>query len=743
MSVTHLTTHTFFIPALDCPEEYALIDKGLAQLPGVQGTSPDYLGRALRVQFDPAEVDVTLIEGQLRQIGFPSQPQTSSATPSSAGVLAATPVRWSTIIAGALLVAAGALYLARAPWQVFGPLLLASTVLSSWHIVRAALRALRLRAVDMNVLMTIAATGAIATGDWFEAATAMFLFAFSLWLESYTLARARQAVRSLVQLTPAVAHRLCAHDHGSHRHCGHEHVCGHADHHDVMDIHLDEIRTTDLLLVRPGERIPVDGRIVAGQSAVNEAPITGESIPIDKVVGDSVFAGSLNGEGSLELRATRTAGDSTLAHIGRLVEQAQAARSPTERFVDKFARYYTPFVVLSALLIALGPPALANLGVDLFEGIPFREWLHRGLVLLVIACPCALVISTPVTIVCGLHQATRLGLLVKGGEFLERAGQLRCIAFDKTGTLTEGRPKVIAVHPLASGDPDEVLRLAAALESESEHPLAAAIVAAARAQGLPPLRAQRARALRGAGVEGELDGAMCFVGSVDYALQVTGRKDLPIDLSRGPAGTTVAIVGRDRKVVGAIYLADEPRPDAATALAELRQLQVESVMLTGDSRATAERIGAELGIPTIHAGLLPQDKVRVVEKLVSQLDDVAMVGDGVNDAPALAASRLGIALGTEASATALETADVVSFSPHLGRVAAFVRLGRATREVLFQNIAFAITIKAGVLLLAAFGLGTLWAAVIADVGASVIVVFNGMRLLRPVDSTAGQPHSAC
>lgn len=731
MSSTPRATHTFVIPALDCPEEYALIDKGLGQLPGVQGTAPDYLGRALRVEFDPTAVDVPAIEGQLKQIGFPSQPRAASDSRAFVDSLTVTPVRWTTVLSGGLLALAGVLYALRLPELWLVSLLIASTAISSWHVARAALRALRLRAIDMNVLMTIAAVGAVATGEYFEAATAMFLFAVSLWLEGHTLSRARQAVRSLVQLTPATAHRLCSHG----QHVAQLDVaCGHADHQHVIDIHPREIQIADLLLVRPGERIPVDGVVAAGASAVNEAPITGESIPVDKQIRDPLFAGSLNGEGTLELRATRTADESTLAHVARLVEQAQAARSPTERFVDKFARYYTPAVVALALLIAFAPPLLATLGLEWLATIPAGEWLHRGLVLLVIACPCALVISTPVTIICGLHQATRYGLLVKGGEFLERAAKLRCIAFDKTGTLTEGRPELIEVRALAGGDSNQVLRIAAALEAASEHPLAAAIVAAARQQGWPASRAQGVTTVRGAGVEGQVDGADCFVGSVGYAMKVAGIAELPTELRQGCDGLTAAVVGRDRQLLGAIYLADKPRGDARLSISELRRLNVESVvMLTGDSRATADRIGTSLGVDHIHAELLPQEKVRVVQKLVDEFDSVAMVGDGVNDAPALAASRLGIALGMQASDTALETADVVSLSPHLGRVPQLIRLGRRTRDILSQNIAFALSIKLGVLLLAAVGLGTLWAAVIADVGASMLVVFNGMRLLQAVE----------
>ncbi|MGE0759224.1 MAG: heavy metal translocating P-type ATPase [Pirellulaceae bacterium] len=738
MNDNQTAIHTFHIPALHCPEEHQLIEKGLRGMEGLRGTRADYLSRTLRIEVDARGADAQAIEVRLRQIGFPGQhgdPQPAIRAPRP--TLAAT-MGWSTLVAGALLVLAGVLYWVDIFPGIVPGMLLVATATAGWNVLRAAWRALRLRSIDMNVLMTIAAAGAIATGELFEAATAMFLFAVSLWLESYTLASARRAVQSLVQLAPAVAHRLCQHAHVAVP--DGERTCHHSEHHHVTDIDPSEIRVHDLLLVKPGERMPSDGIVTSGSSLVNEAPITGESMPVEKEAGSSVFAGSLNGEGSLEIRASTTADQSTLAHVARLVEQAQASRSPTERFVDQFARRYTPMVIGIALLIAFGPPVLSWWGVGWAAAVPGREWLHRGLVLLVIACPCAFVISIPVTILCGLHQATRLGLLVKGGEFLEWAGKLRCVAFDKTGTLTESAPQLVDVRAVPGISTDEVLRVAAALEMASEHPLARVIVSAARERLGAVARADVVVTSRGSGVDGRVDGEHCFVGSARQALQRTGLAELPEALSSTTAGLTVAAVVRQGRLLGALYLSDSVRPDAQATVAELRQLRVESiVMLTGDSRATADRIAADVQIDDIHAELLPQDKVRLVEELVSRHDAVAMVGDGVNDAPALAAARVGVAFGTTASDTALETADVVSLSPHLRRIADFVRLGRRTRLILAQNITLALSIKAAVLCLALAGLGTLWAAVAADVGASMLVVLNGMRLLQRVQWTTAPP----
>jgi len=717
------TTATLDVPQLDCAEEFALVEKGLAPLAGLRAIRPDYLARRLVIEFDPARLDAERVAARIRQMGFTAD-VASSNDPVQATVTTPRPVRRSTLIGGLLLLAAFLAYLATSydHWLV-AVLATASTVVSVLPVARAGWRAVRLRALDMNALMTIAAAGALATGDWFEAATAMFLFGVALWLESFSLDRARQAVRSLVALNPTVAHRY--------------------EGDSLNDVNPDRLAVGDRVLVRPGERIPVDGAIERGASSVNQAPITGESVPIDKTAGDAVFAGTLNGEGALEVRATKAATESTLAHIARMVEQAQASRSPTERFVDYFARRYTPAVIFLAVLLAFVPPAVAYAtGAEWAAAVPALEWFHRGLVLLVIACPCALVISTPVTIVCGLRHAARRGILVKGGAHLESAGGVDCIAFDKTGTLTTGDAQVMNVVPNEGVAADSVLSIAAMLERHSEHPLAAAIVSAATARGLDVaaannLSANSVTAIRGFGIQGELQGEMYYVGSPRLFRENgwggdVAERDVMAQLP-GDAAATVALVGTRQRILGAILLSDPPRADAASAIADLKRMGVARiVMITGDSRATADRIARQLGIDDVRADLLPQNKVDEVARLVQSHPRMAMVGDGVNDAPALAASRLGIALGSQASDTALETADVVIMSPQLARVVEFLRLGRRTRRVLWQNIAISLAIKGLVLVLAAAGIATMWMAVAADVGASMLVIFNGMRLLNGV-----------
>lgn len=726
------------IPALDCPEELALIQKGLSGCRGIESLSPNFLHRSLTVTFDADQIAPAAIAEQLRNIGFP--PEAAAERSSAPEVV--RPLRTTMWLSGVLLAAAVACQILAidSSWIPFFSM--ASCILSGWPVTKAAWRALRLWRLDMNALMVIAAVGAIATaprtGEWTEAPTALFLFGLSLWLESYSLGRARKAVQTLIEIAPTVAHRLGPSP-GCHHKAAMDHVAHEAEQDKIEDIPTDRVHLGERILVRPGERVPVDGVVIAGESAMNESTITGESAPEDFSTGDIVFAGSMNGEGALELRVTKPAHESTLAHIARLVEQAEAARSPTERFVDAFARRYTPAVILLAIVVACGPPLAARLGI-LEVGVTasnvWFDWLHRGLVLLVIACPCALVISTPVTIVCGLRQATKFGLLVKGGQFLELAGKIDCVAFDKTGTLTEANPRVVQIRPLSNASADEILTIAASLETKSEHPLARAIVEAATDRHLPLRVVEQFTVHRGAGVQGSIAGETYFVASRRFfvANQVDGA--LPDEHAAALNNKISAMqicVGTQRKLLGEILLDDEPRSDAAQAVSELHALGISPiVMLTGDSRAAAQRVAERTSVDEFHAELLPADKVEQLRCLASRHHCLAMVGDGVNDAPALATASVGIAFGSHASATALETADVVVLSRHLTRIPELIRLGRRTRALLRQNIAIAIGIKLAVLLLAVLGHANLWLAVGADVGASMVVIFNGMRLLRRV-----------
>ncbi|MEX0641832.1 MAG: cation-translocating P-type ATPase [Pirellulales bacterium] len=705
---------TFHIPALDCPEETALLRRGLRGVAGVVEIRANYAARTLHVQIDPARVDAAQVEAELRRIGFPPCDDHAECI---ATLPAEARVPWP-VIAGGLLLGVGLLiWLTYGPTELLRGVWIASAALSAIPVLVAAWRALRLRTLDMNVLMCVAATGAIAIGEDLEAAAAMFLFGVAIWLESFAVERTRRAIGSLLALAPSVAHRL--------------RLTLAAESLDTEDVHPDTLCPGDRIVVRPGEHVPVDGVVERGASALNQAAITGESLPIEKQPGDTVFAGTLNGEGVLVLRATQSAAESTLSHIARLVQAAEASRSPTERFVDRFARAYTPLVLMAAVaIVVLGPLVLPG-------AASWVSWLHRGLVALVIACPCALVISTPLSIACGLYQATRLGIFLKGGEHLEAAGRIDCVLLDKTGTVTIGLPQVTAVETAAGVSQSELLSVAAALEQHSEHPLAAAIVGAARDHGLPAAAARDAVAQHGFGISGTIDGETYFVGSPTWFREEQlggGELDRWSDESQREI---VALVGSRRRLLGAIHLSDPVREDSARAIAELRSLGVRNVSLvTGDRTETAERVAEILDarggtFNELHAGLLPHEKIKIVESLSARYQ-TAMVGDGVNDAPALAAARLGIALGAAASPTALETADAVIMAPRLSKVVELLRLGQRARTILRQNIILALSVKLVTLALAAAGLATMWMAVAADVGATLLVIFNGMRLIESV-----------
>jgi len=565
-----------------------------------------------------------------------------------------------------------------------------------------ALRRLR---PDMNLLMTIAVVGAVGIGEWFEAATVAFLFALSLALESWSVGRARRAIARLLDLVPPTARLVTPQG--------------------EREVHPSEIPVGARVAIRPGERLALDGRVVAGRSTLDQAPITGESRPIEKQPGDDVFAGSINGAGALEVETTAPAEATMLAKILRLVEEAQARRSPSERWVDRFAAIYTPCVFAAALAVALLPPLLG--------GASWSEWGYRALVLLVIGCPCALVVSTPVAIVAGLAAAARHGVLIKGGAYLEAPAALRAFAFDKTGTLTHGRPRVLAVIPLSGHDEHELLERLAALEARSEHPLAAAIRDYAAAKGIAAPPAEDFRAFEGKGAAGRVGGRAFWVGSHRY-LEERGQETPEVHSrleAMSQAGQTAVVVGNESHVCGLVAIADGVRADARAALEDLRRLGIETiVMLTGDNRGTAEAIARETGVSEVRAELLPDEKVEAIQDLVERYGAVAMVGDGINDAPALARATLGIAMGGAGSDAAIETADVALLSDDLSRLPWLVRHSRQTLTVIRQNIGFALAVKALFVALTFLGAASLWAAIAADMGAALLVVANALRLLR-------------
>ncbi|RMG84177.1 MAG: cadmium-translocating P-type ATPase [Chloroflexi bacterium] len=571
---------------------------------------------------------------------------------------------------------------------------------------------------NINALMTIAAIGALIIGEYLEAATVIFLFVIGEALEGYTASRARASIGALMALKPQQA--LVIRD-------GQE-----------LLLPVEEVTIGDEVLVKAGERIPVDGEIIAGESAIDQSPITGESVPVHKTVGDEVYTATVNGNGTLRVRVTALAEDNTLSRIIRLVEEAQSARAPSQRVVDRFAQYYTPAVAILALLVAVVPPLLFNAPFcDTPDG---HGWLYRALALLVIACPCALVISTPVTVISAITAAARQGVLIKGGAHLEALGTLKAIIFDKTGTLTKGRPLVQywrSVDCDTGADCelcDDVLALAAAVERGSSHPLAQAVINAAQDRALDvryPV-AETVATLAGQGVTGQISNQQVTIGNhrwfdADYP-HPTEICEQVASLER--QGQTAMLLHDGERVRGFISVADTLRDEGKTALSQLRKLGLYTVMSTGDNREAAQAIGEQLGLDEIHAELLPEDKVQVVQDLRQRLKNVAMVGDGVNDTPALAAAMVGIAMGAAGSAQALETADVALMSDDLSKLPFTIRLARFARRLIKQNIVLSFGVKAMFIVLALLGLASLWMAVLADVGVSLLVTLNGMRPMR-------------
>ncbi|MFH1553428.1 cadmium-translocating P-type ATPase [Xanthobacter autotrophicus] len=722
------------IHGMDCADEIAALKREVGPLVGEDKLAFDLLNGRMSIDIAPDAALEVKIEKAVIRAGLRAEPWTEGAT--SEGALAEERRRriqsWLTAASGVFAalgfavhawLGGGIVAAFEAGEHALGSTPLASIVLYTLAVLcavryvapKAWLAARRLRP-DMNLLMVIAVVGAIGIGAWFEAATVSFFFALALALEAWSLGRARRAVAALMELAPASA-RVRLED-GTER-----------------DVPAAEVRVGSHIIIRPGDKVPLDGRVAAGESEINQAPITGESVPVFKSEGDEVFAGTINGEGALDVVTTKAASDTTLAQIIRMVGSAQSRRAPSEQWVEKFARVYTPVVMVLAIAIFLIPPLLLGGG--------WETWFYRALVLLVIACPCALVISTPVTIVAALAGAAKQGVLVKGGVHLETPARLKAIAMDKTGTLTEGRPQVVEVVPIGDRSEGDLLRLAAALEARSEHPIARAILARAIEAGIAAQPAEAVQAITGRGMTGRASGRDVWLGSRRYLDERAIGS--PAILERADAlsgaGRTIVAVGDAQEVWGLIAVADAVRAEAKDIVTALHRAGVEKVvMLTGDNRATAEAIAKQTGIDEVRAELLPGDKVAAVEDLVRRYGSVAMVGDGVNDAPAMGRANLGIAMGAMGSDAAIETADVALMSDDLSRLPWLVRHSRATLSVIRQNIAFSIAVKLLFTVLTVIGFASLWGAIAADVGASLLVVLNGLRLLnREQRQTEGGP----
>ncbi|MBX9934322.1 MAG: heavy metal translocating P-type ATPase [Methylobacterium sp.] len=658
-------------------------------------------GMAAELWREGVTSDATLSEERRRR--------TQTILTTASGILAAAGLVLHAVLGGGVAVALGAEEAAGGtPWPAIAAYALSIVCAVRYVAPKALLSAQRLRP-DMNLLMVVAVAGAIGIGEWFEAATVSFFFALALALEAWSLGRARRAVAALMELAPAVA--LVRNANGSER-----------------EVPAGSVPVGAHIVVRPGDKIPLDGRVTGGESEVNQAPITGESVPVPVQLGSEVYAGTINGEGALDIETTKGAQDTTLARIIRMVGSAQSRRAPSEQWVERFARVYTPAVMVLALAVFLVPPLLL--------GGAWEPWFYRALVLLVIACPCALVISTPVTIVAALAGAAKQGVLVKGGVHLETPAKLTAIAMDKTGTLTEGRPKVVDLVPLGNRNEAELLAFAAALEARSEHPLARAILSKAAEHGITPVPAVAVQAIRGKGAIGRIDGREAWLGSRRYL----NERQVPVQALRAAdtlagAGRTVVAVGDESSVWGLIAIADAVRPEAKRIVADLHAAGIERVvMLTGDNKDTAQVIARETGVDEVQAELLPEHKVEAVEALVKRHGSVAMIGDGVNDAPAMARANLGVAMGAMGSDAAIETADVALMADDLSKLPWLIRHSKATLAIIHQNIGFSLAVKLLFTALTVAGLASLWGAIAADVGASLLVVLNGLRLL-----TRGQP----
>jgi Cd2+/Zn2+-exporting ATPase len=695
----------YLIEKMDCPTEEALLRKSLEGLPGVQGLQFNLVTRTLSVRH--ALPDAAPITAAIERLGMAPvlRAQSGAARPITRdfGSGISRVQWWKMGIAGVLAIGAEAL-----AWAGYGeasvPVVigaLASIALGGRETLKKGWIALKTLSLNMNLLMTIAVIGAALIGQWPEAAVVIWLFGIAEMIEALSLDRARNAIRKLMDLAPETA--LVRQPDGQ-----------------WLEQKADAVPMDAIVRVRPGERIALDGAVMSGSSSVNQAPITGESMPVEKNAGDAVFAGTINERGTLEFQVKARKGETTLDRIARAVQEAQGQRAPTQRFVDRFAAVYTPAVFALAMAVAIVPPLA-------FGGAWF-DWLYKALVMLVIACPCALVISTPVTVVSGHAAAARRGILVKGGLYLEQGRLLRAVALDKTGTLTHGRPVLTDTVPLGSWTAERALHVAASLDALSEHPVATAIVQAH--ESLPMAKVEHFEALAGRGVKGNIDGTTYYVGNHRLAteLGVAGSEVTQLLERLEAQAKTAVVLATDQEALAVLAVADTVRDSSKIAVAELKELGVEPVMLTGDNRKTAEAVAAQVGITDARGDLLPQDKLEAIERLAAQ-GLVGMVGDGVNDAPALAKSNIGFAMGAAGTDTAIETADVALMQDDLRKLPEFIRLSRRVANVLKANIAFAIGTKVVFMVLAFTGHASLWLAILADMGASLAVVFNGLRLL--------------
>nr|WP_312452553.1 heavy metal translocating P-type ATPase [Stutzerimonas nitrititolerans] len=688
---------------MDCPTEERLITDKLSGMPGITALQFNLLQRTLTISHEPQALAPAL--AAIRALGFTPQLVTD-AMPSTETQPSSKGQWWRLGFSGLAAVTAETLHFGEwAPEWSIAAISIVAVLLCGLTVYRKGWIALTNRNLNINALMSIAVTGAILIGEWPEAAMVMFLFAVAELIEARSLDRARNAIRGLMDLAP-------------------ERVTVQQDDGRWLEVAVAHVAIGSLVRVRPGERIGLDGEVVRGHSTIDQAPITGESLPVEKATGDPVFAGTINQHGELDYRVTAQASQSTLARIIHAVEEAQGSRAPTQRFIDRFSRIYTPAVVLFSVAVAIVPPLLA-------DGQWF-DWLYRALVLLVVACPCALVISTPVTIVSGLAVAARRGILIKGGVYLENGRKITHLALDKTGTITCGKPVQTDFLALADGSYETSRSAAASLAHRSDHPVSQAIARTAAEQSVALYEVENFEALPGRGVRGSIDGRRYQLGNQRLLAELGfGSPALEGALDQlERQGKTAVILSDEHRVLALFGVADTLRETSKTAIDELHALGVKTLMLTGDNPHTAQAIARQVGIDKARGSLLPTDKLDAIEALMGGQHTIGMVGDGINDAPALARADIGFAMAAAGTDTAIETADVAIMDDDLRKIPAFIRLSRQTVAVLAQNITLALGIKAVFLVATLMGHATMWMAVFADMGVSLLVVLNGLRLLR-------------
>ena len=700
------------ISGLNCMDCAWKIEMAVSKLKWVGDAKVNFPRSLLRVLVKEGENDVGRIEKEIEReigkIGFGLEK--GGNEDGTFELVKKKSLFLLTITSGILIIAGLVISLSNTPYSIDKKGLsvifyLTTIIIGGYYIGKRGILAIFSFRLDINILMCLAVIGAAYIGEWLEGATVIFLFLLAQLLETYTLDKARNAIKALMEISPREA--LVRYDSGEKK------------------VSVNDVKVGDVILIKPGERIPLDGNVVNGKSTVNQSPITGESISIEKSFGDEIYAGTINENGALDVKVTHLSKDSTLSKIIHLIEEAQSQKAPFQSFVDNFAKYYTPIIIVIAFLVATIPPLI------FYE--PLESWLYRALVLLVISCPCALVISTPVSLISGITSAARNGVLFKGGIYLEYIGEINTIAFDKTGTLTVGNPIVTDIIPVKMNDEDDILKLAASIEARSEHSIANAILKMAKQKKIALFEGANFRSFTGKGAVMEIDDEKYYVGNLKFfyeqGFSVLGIDGILENLQE--SGKTSLLLGRDQTVLGIIAVADEIRKCSKQTIDELYNKGIEKIiMLTGDYKTTAKTICKQLNINKYMSELSPEGKVGAVKTLIKEYGKIGMVGDGINDAPALAEATVGVAMGKTGTDITLESADVMIMGDDLTKLPFAITLGRKTTMIIKQNIAMSIIIKFIFLILVIPGFTTLWMAVGADMGASLIVIINGLRLLR-------------